>query len=91
MKRFTTWGSVRGGCDHLHRTVDEAEDCVDSDAAGCARQGGYSDREVRVLASADELQRYDVTKGPGEPLALARRECVRVMAEAKAREEGGTP
>lgn len=67
---FTTWGSVRGCCGHAHATREAAEACLQDDRDGCAAQGGYSDREVRALASRGELQRYDVTRGPGEPLAI---------------------
>lgn len=47
--RYTTRGSVRGGCGHLHRTADAARACLQRDQRGCERQGGYSDRGVRVV------------------------------------------
>lgn len=49
--RFTTTGSVRGGCGHVHLTRAAAEKCLDRDHRGCVTQGGYSDRKVvTVLA-----------------------------------------
>lgn len=62
---FTTWGSVRGGCKHLHQSVLRAVECIGYDHAGCRSQGGYSDREVRALregATHEDAARYD----PGE-------------------------
>lgn len=47
---FTSTGSVRGGCGHLHTTRANAEKCLAKDARGCAAHGGYSDRAVVVLA-----------------------------------------
>lgn len=44
--KYTTYGSVRGGCGHQHRTVEAAERCLNDDQNGCASQGGYSDRRV---------------------------------------------
>lgn len=47
MNRFyTTTGSVRGCCGHKHRSIATAKRCIDKDQAGCATQGGYSDRHV---------------------------------------------
>lgn len=47
MNRFyTTTGSVRGCCGHKHRSIVTAKRCIDNDQAGCATQGGYSDRHV---------------------------------------------
>lgn len=43
---YSTTGSVRGCCGHKHRTIDSAVTCIEKDSAGCARQGGYSDRYV---------------------------------------------
>jgi hypothetical protein len=44
---FTTWGPVRGCCGHAHRSIAAAVQCKQRDYAGCRRQGGYSDRQVR--------------------------------------------
>ncbi len=63
---YTTWGPVRGDCGHAHKTWMAASACLTKDAAGCAKQGGYSDREVRQIESKDELRSYDVTRGPGQ-------------------------
>ncbi len=44
--RYTTYGSGRQGCGHKHRSLEAANRCLDRDARGCAKQGGYSDRVV---------------------------------------------
>lgn len=46
---YTTRGSVRGGCGHIHRSIEAAAKCCREDQAGCKRQGGYSDRDLVVL------------------------------------------
>jgi hypothetical protein len=54
MKRYwTTEGNIRGSCGHKHRSHKAALDCLDRDRAGCASQGGYSDR--RVVAVGDPV------------------------------------
>lgn len=63
--RYTTWGPVRGDCGHVHRSEETADRCLAADRAGCAAQGGYSDREIRAIQSRADLARYDVTAGPG--------------------------
>ena len=45
---FTTVGSVRECCGHEHRTYRAARACLERDARGCAKQGGYTDRWVVV-------------------------------------------
>lgn len=64
---FTTWGSVRGCCGHEHATHSEASACCSDDARGCKAQGGYSDRQVRIVEG--DWRSYDVTRGPGRPYA----------------------
>lgn len=64
---YTTWGGVRGGCGHLHRTREAAERCLERDRRGCEAQGGYSDRVIRVVASRRDIEAYDVQRGPGVP------------------------
>ena len=59
---YTCRGSVRGGCGHRHRTLEGAARCCAADQRGCARQGGYSDRRVRVVV------------GPGESRGLTESE-----------------
>lgn len=54
---YTTEGSVRGSCGHQHRTYGAAEKCIARDQAGCARQGGYSDRHV-VAVESDGSRRH---------------------------------
>jgi hypothetical protein len=46
MALYTTVGSVRGCCDHVHLDREAAERCLARDREGCASQGGYSDRRV---------------------------------------------
>lgn len=65
MAMWTTWGSVRGDCGHVHKTQEAAEKCLSRDRRGCRYVRGYSDRHVRVVASQKALASYDVTKGPG--------------------------
>lgn len=43
---YTTVGDVRGCCDHKHRSIRTAVECLGRDQGRCARQGGYSDRIV---------------------------------------------
>ncbi len=66
---FTCWGKVRGGCDQVHDTTEEAAVCQGLDQEGCKAQGGYSDRHTRIIQSEEELKSYDVTKGPGKKLS----------------------
>lgn len=65
---YTTWGSVRGGCGHLHRSVEAAERCIARDARAVRRGNGrdaYSDRAVyRVEArTARELGSLGIPPG----------------------------
>lgn len=48
---YRTIGSVRGDCGHHHRTLSGAARCLRRDEAGCASQGGYSDRSVELVIS----------------------------------------
>ena len=54
---YTTFGSVRGGCGHRHKTLESARRCLDKDQSGCGSQGGYSDREVVLVGDDDYLYR----------------------------------
>ncbi len=65
---YTTWGSVRQGCDHAHKSIETALDCLHRDQSGTASQGGYSDRSIRVLEPGDSASAYDTQRGPGRPL-----------------------
>jgi len=73
--KYTTYGSIRGGCSHRHDTYAAAERCAERDQRDCHRAGGYSDRTIRELADDVELTTRDVH--PGLPddvqLPLARR------------------
>jgi len=68
---YTTWGSVTGDCGHVHVSVEEAWDCIMEHGEAC-RQGhgpnAYSDRHVRVIQDAGDIQSYDITRGPGRRL-----------------------
>ena len=65
--RYTTWGRALHGCGHLHKTVETARQCIRKNQRDCERQcsGGYTDREVREVDDPSQLERYDVTRGPG--------------------------
>jgi len=62
--RYTTSGPVRGSCGHYHRTIEAAVRCLERDRAGCRRQGGYSDREVRY-ADGSRLTEADYQSALG--------------------------
>ncbi len=47
--RYTLTGSVRGNCGHNHLTILGAARCSVADQRGCKSQGGYSDRDLRVI------------------------------------------
>ena len=46
MTTYTTYGSVRGGCGHKHRTIETACRCAQKDQRDCKSVRGYSDRSV---------------------------------------------
>ena len=48
---YTTNGSVRGQCGHVHRTIETAVRCLKRDGGGCASQGGYTDRIVVAVVN----------------------------------------
>jgi hypothetical protein len=48
---YTTYGSIRGGCDHRHATKAAAEKCLAHD------QAGYSDREIVLVGDDGYLYR----------------------------------
>ena len=54
MTRYTTYGSVCGGCSHKHRTIETAERCADRHQRELNSVRGYSDRRVLPI-DADEL------------------------------------
>lgn len=64
MTHYYCRGQVRGACGHRHATYDAAAACLDEDRAGCAMQGGYSDRRiVRVGPRPHYDHRYDPMDG----------------------------
>lgn len=69
-KLFTSFGPIRGGCDHVHKTLFEVVECIEHDRSGCRGQGGYSDRQIRIINDKKEIQSYDMTVGPGRKLLL---------------------
>jgi hypothetical protein len=49
---YTTIGSVRGSCDHKHKSLATAWKCVRKDQRACAGLPGgnsYSDRQVKAV------------------------------------------
>jgi len=65
---YTTDGDVRGACDHQHRTPGAAWACIARDHAGCARQGGYSDREVYRMPGTERM--IEDADGSGEWMSV---------------------
>lgn len=58
MTTYTTTGKVRGCCQHRHRTIKAALDCLSRDLNYCCERGGYSDRylvydDLTPLSEAD--------------------------------------
>lgn len=62
---YTTFGGVRLGCGHVHADYAKALKCIETDRNRCYRQGGYTDRHVRRIDSAQEAKEYDTLRGPG--------------------------
>lgn len=56
---YTTYGSIRGQCAHLHRTLEGAERCASRDLHLCGAQsrGSYSDRVACEVGSDGYLYR----------------------------------
>ena len=44
--KYTTIGEVCGSCEHAHRTIYAAFQCVSKHRRGCNSMGGYSDRGI---------------------------------------------
>lgn len=55
MKLFKNVVAIRGECGHRHNTIKGAARCQRQEDRICKRQGGYSDRTLRVR---DELHRW---------------------------------
>ena len=70
MELYTTWGSVRQGCNHAHRSIKAAKNCIRADNRGCHWQGGYSDRFIWVIGDANEATDYCTNRGPGQILPI---------------------
>ena len=51
---YITKGSVRGSCGHRQRTIETACECQHRDEVGCRKQGGYSDRSIRIIEGGEE-------------------------------------
>ncbi len=68
---YTTYGNVRGHCDHRHKTVDTATACLHRDQQGCKKVGGYSDRHVYWIDQVGALRQLDADDdtlgGPAAP------------------------
>lgn len=68
-KWYTTWGSIRRGCGHAHKTLAAAERCLRADQHRCHVVSqldiDYSDREIRAIVTKDELRGFNSERGPG--------------------------
>jgi hypothetical protein len=53
MTKYTLTGSVRGNCGHQHTTIMGAARCSAEDQRDCQSQGGYSDRNLRVIEDGE--------------------------------------
>jgi hypothetical protein len=51
--QYTNVGPVRGGCGHNHQTIMTAARCSVADSKACHSQGGYSDRNLRVIDNGE--------------------------------------
>jgi hypothetical protein len=56
---YTTWGPIRGGCDHVHETAEGGVRCLEKDreALDSSDQWLHSDRRLHrlVLCPPDEM------------------------------------
>ena len=59
MQYYTTIGSVRGACNHHHKTIEAAKRCAEKDMAACKSQGGYSDRFVHLIQDGHDMGTVD--------------------------------
>ena len=53
MTLYTTYGSVRGGCGHKHRSIQAAQHCAYRDQHACNEYRCYSDRRVLPVDSEE--------------------------------------
>lgn len=53
---WTTWGPVRGGCGHAHKSVLVAVDCINRDRDRCSRRREHCDRELRWCRSSSVVK-----------------------------------
>lgn len=56
MTSYTTYGSVRGGCGHKHRTIETACRCMQRDQRDCKSVRGYSDRSVVLYVNGEQQE-----------------------------------
>ena len=76
---FTAWGKIRGCCYHIHHSEEAAWNCIKTDAIQIRQGSGmkaFGDRQVRVIESAQDLETFTVTHGPGRPLRSSDRKGV---------------
>jgi hypothetical protein len=61
MITYESYGGVRGGCGHHHRTIGAALRCGDKDGRACASLGGgaYSDRRTVRRTDREDLTREE--------------------------------
>ena len=59
MTIYTTMGSVRGSCNHKHRSLETALKCAQSDSRRCQQVRGRSDRNV-VRTDGEPLSEWEL-------------------------------
>lgn len=84
---YTTWGSVRGGCHHVHLHIWTADRCATLDHQACQEAGAYGDRSVRLIFKRDHARVYHPIYGPGVPVLAVEPTWQRAIEEAR-RSEG---
>lgn len=62
--KFTTYGDVRGQ-GKVFDTQHAAENSLAADQRGCAKQGGYSDRQVVAIDEDGYLRQIEDGKAAG--------------------------
>ena len=65
MSRYTTWGPISGGCQHAHRSVEQAQNCLQMSKVKFEKKGQPFDREIREIEDRNEAINYDPQRGPG--------------------------
>jgi len=53
---YVTKGAKRGSCEHKHRTVEYAYNCLRHDFQACQKEGTVSDRRVYAVENGGERE-----------------------------------